>query len=76
MIIDHAGDKLNVKLIKQLYATLKGGTSDSRKTWFAVGGKETNSPEKVADDIGKLFEKRYCAVHHRRQHDDVLLRPS
>ncbi|WP_320128914.1 Fic family protein [uncultured Sphaerochaeta sp.] len=66
MIINHAGDKLNEKLIKQLHATLKGGTSDSRKNWFAVGeykhlpnevgGKETISPEKVADEIGKLLE--------------------
>lgn len=65
MVIDHAGDRLSEKLIKQLHATLKAGTSDSRKDWFAVGeykrlpnevgGRETTAPEDVADEIGKLL---------------------
>ena len=35
--IDNAKYKLTEKFIKQLHYTLKSGTSDSRKDWFAVG---------------------------------------
>ncbi len=54
------------KLIKQLHATLKSGTSDSRKDWFAVGeykqlpnevgGKETCAPEDVSNEMQALIE--------------------
>ena len=37
MVIDKATTPLSEKLIKQLHQTLKNGTSDSRKDWFAVG---------------------------------------
>ena len=37
MIIDHAKAALTEKFIKELHLTLKSGTSDSRKDWFAVG---------------------------------------
>ena len=37
MIIDHAKAALTEKFIKKLHLTLKSGTSDSRKEWFAVG---------------------------------------
>lgn len=37
MVIDNAGYVLSERFIKQLHAILKGGTSDSRKDWFAVG---------------------------------------
>ena len=36
-IIDHAKAALTEKLIKDLHLTLKSGTSDSRKDWFALG---------------------------------------
>lgn len=65
MIIDNAGRKLNEHFIKQLHLTLKSGTSDSRKDWFAVGdykklpnevgGRSTTAPEDVADEIKKLL---------------------
>ena len=65
MIIDHAGDKLSERFIKQLHATLKSGTSDSRKDWFAVGeykrlpnevvGRETTAPEDVTSEMAKLL---------------------
>lgn len=65
MIIDHATDKLSEKLIKQLHATLKSGTSGSRKDWFAVGeykrlpnevgGRATTAPEMVAEEMAKLL---------------------
>ena len=36
-IIDHAQDPLSEGIIKELHRILKTGTTDSTKTWFAVG---------------------------------------
>ncbi len=36
-IIDHATDKITESHLKQLHRILKANTSDSRKSWFAVG---------------------------------------
>lgn len=65
MIIDHANTTLTEKLIKELHLTLKTGTSDSRKEWFAVGaykklpnevgGMETSLPEEVVDKMKHLL---------------------
>lgn len=65
MIIDHANATLTEKLIKELHLTLKTGTSDSRKEWFAVGaykklpnevgGMETSLPEEVVDKMKHLL---------------------
>ncbi|MEG0091247.1 MAG: Fic family protein [Oscillospiraceae bacterium] len=67
LIIDHASDTLNETLIKLLHSTLKSGTSDSRKDWFAVGaykrlpnevgGKETTPPEEVSGKIQTLLKE-------------------
>ena len=56
---------LTEKLLKLLHLTLKNGTSDSRKDWFAVGdykkmpnevgGMETTLPEQVSGKIKKLL---------------------
>ncbi|MFR7985971.1 MAG: Fic family protein [Clostridia bacterium] len=64
-IIDHAKAALTEKLIKELHLTLKSGTSDSRKDWFAlgdykkmpneVGGMATVLPEEVADKMKALL---------------------
>jgi len=66
MIIDNATYKLTEKFIKELHLTLKTGTSDSRKDWFnvgdykklpnEVGGKETASPETVAQKVKDLLK--------------------
>lgn len=66
MIIESANLTLSENFIKKLHFMLKSGTSDSRNDWFAVGeykklpnevgGKETTSPEEVADSIRKLLE--------------------
>lgn len=66
MIIDQANYALSETFIKQLHLTLKSGTSDARKDWFAVGdykrlpnevgGRETTAPEEVADKIRKLLD--------------------
>lgn len=65
MIIDNAKAVLTEKFIKELHLTLKNGTSDSRKDWFAVGeykklpnevgGMDTALPEGVADKMKELL---------------------
>ncbi|MBO5293476.1 MAG: Fic family protein [Lachnospiraceae bacterium] len=49
MIIDHAKDVLSEKFIKELHLTLKNGTSDSRKEWFAVGDYK-----KLPNEVGSM----------------------
>ena len=61
LIIDHAEQPLTEDFIKLLHRTLKTGTSDSRKDWFAVGeykklpnevgGRSTTPPEQVAEKM-------------------------
>ena len=65
MVIESANKALNEGFIKQLHFTLKNGTSDSRKEWFAVGqykkipnevgGRETTAPEEVSNQIKLLL---------------------
>ena len=65
LIIEQAQRPLSESFIKQLHLTLKSGTSDSRKEWFAVGdykklpnevgGKNTAQPEEVAERMQKLL---------------------
>ena len=65
MVIEHANQPLSESFIKALHRTLKNGTSDSRKAWFAVGdykklpnevgGRETTSPEEVAAQMKTLL---------------------
>ena len=66
IVIDHANQPLSEAFIKRLHQTLKSGTSDSRKDWFAVGeykklpnevgGRETTSPELVEKQIRELLK--------------------
>ena len=80
MVIDHARAALTEKFIKELHLTLKSGTSDSRKDWFAVGdykklpnevgGRDTALPEEVA---GKM--KALLAAYHTKKEktlEDIL----
>ena len=65
-IIKNANKSVTEKMIKEIHYLLKNGTSDSRKSWFAVGdykrlpnevgGMETTDPKKVHDDIKKLLD--------------------
>lgn len=65
LIIENARGALSEGLIKELHRTLKNGTTDSRKPWFAVGdykklpnevgGKETTPPEDVAKEMKALL---------------------
>ncbi|MBQ6766166.1 MAG: Fic family protein [Paludibacteraceae bacterium] len=70
-IIDHAEQKLTENFIKQLHKLLKAGTSDSQKSWFAVGdykrlpnevgGIETCLPENVHQEMKSLI-KAYNSI--------------
>lgn len=76
LVIDAAKAPLTEKLIKELHATLKTSTSDSRQSWFAVGdykkvpnevgGMETALPEEVADKM------RILLVEHNNRQEKTL----
>lgn len=65
LVIDSAGQMLSEPFIKTLHRTLKNGTSDSRKNWFAVGdykkipnevgGQDTTAPEEVPTEMKQLL---------------------
>ncbi|MBQ9637353.1 MAG: Fic family protein [Prevotella sp.] len=65
-IIEHAEAPLTEDFLKHLHATLKAGTSDSRKDWFAVGdykrlpnevgGQETCAPKDVHRQMAALLK--------------------
>lgn len=64
-VIDNASLPLSECFICELHRTLKSGTSDSRKTWFAVGaykklpnevgGRDTAEPQEVARKMKALL---------------------
>lgn len=74
MVIDNAMQPLSEAFIKRLHFTLKNGTSDSRKDWFAVGeykrvpnevgGRDTATPEEVATKIGALLDTYNATKKH------------
>ena len=76
LIIDNAENTLSERFIKKLHRTLKSGTSDSRKDWFAVGdykrlpnevgGMETATPEEVANKMEQLLRS------YNRKHDKTI----
>ena len=80
MIIDNAKTALTEKFIKELHKTLKNGTSDSRKYWFAVGeykklpnevgGRHTALPEDVSGRIKKLLTD-YNSID-KKTFEDIL----
>ena len=65
LVINSAGQMLSEPFIKTLHRTLKSGTSDSRKDWFAVGdykkipnevgGRDTTAPEEVSTEMKQLL---------------------
>ena len=74
MLIDNAMYTLSETFIKRLHLTLKNGTSDSRKDWFAVGeykripnevgGRDTTAPEKVEAEISELLSTYNAIPNH------------
>ena len=79
-VIDRAGAKLTTSFIKGLHRTLKQGTSDADKSWFAVGdwkrlpnevgGRETCPPA----DVDARMHALVAAYEERTTHtlDDLL----
>lgn len=79
-IIDHAQDTLSEGMIKELHRTLKTGTTDSAKDWFAVGeykrlpnevgGRKTTLPENVGMEVSALLK----AYNTRSKHtmEDII----
>ncbi len=65
LVIENAAGVLSESFIKELHRVLKNGTSDSRKSWYAVGdykklpnevgGRETALPEEVAGQMRSLL---------------------
>ena len=65
LVIESAGAALTERYVKMLHAQLKGGTSDNRKEWFAVGdykridnvvgGMETCPAKDVHCEMAKLL---------------------
>ena len=80
LVIDNAEQPLTEDFIKLLHRTLKNGTSDSRKDWFAVGeykklpnevgGRSTTSPEQVAEKMRELL-KQYAQTDKKTLKDLV-----
>ncbi len=80
MIIDNGKSVLSEKFIKELHLTLKSGTSDSRKNWFAVGdykkqpnevgGMRTALPEEVSDKMKKLISD-YNSIKVKKLEDII-----
>lgn len=80
LIIDKADEPLSEELVKALHGILKSGTSDSRKSWFAVGdykrlpnevgGERTCEPERVRESLARQID----AYNAREQHTlhDIL----
>ena len=79
-VIDHATDKITEAHIKQLHLLLKANTSDSQKSWFAVGDykrlanavgeEETAQPKEVHRQM-KLLLAEYNAKKQIK-FDDLL----
>lgn len=77
-VIDNAEQPLTEDFIKLLHRTLKTGTSDSRKDWFAVGeykklpnevgGRSTTPPEQVAEKMRELL-KQYAQTDKKTLKD-------
>ena len=79
-VIDHATERISESHIKQLHSILKANTSDSNKSWFAVGdykhlpkevgGEETSKPKEVHSHMKNLIDK-YNAIKTVK-FDDIL----
>lgn len=80
LIIDNATGTLTENFIKELHRILKNGTSDSRKSWFAVGeykklpnevgGRETTLPEDVAREMKALLA--FYNTTKEKSFEDIL----
>lgn len=70
-MLEHAGEPLSEKMIKEFHRLLKRNTSDERKSWFRigeykarpnrVGDRHTTEPDRVAEAMERLL-----AAYNRR----------
>ena len=80
LIIENAKKPISETFIKELHRTLKGGTTDARQDWFAVGDYKklpntvgdmyTAQPEEVADKMKALLYEYYAKKE--KEFDDLL----
>ena len=78
LVIENATNLISESFIKELHRILKSGTSDARKSWFAVGdykrlpnevgGIETTLPEDVSREMKQLLAD-YNAKAEKRLED-------
>lgn len=72
-MIESANYPLNESFFKQLHALLKSGTSDSRKTWFAVGDYKRfenevgGMPTTIPADVSKEMKRLLKAYNQRKE---------
>lgn len=72
-MIESANYPLNESFVKQLHALLKSGTSDSRKTWFAVGdykhfeNEVGGMPTTIPADVSKEMKCLLKAYNQRKE---------
>lgn len=72
-MIESANNPLNESFFKQLHALLKSGTSDSRKTWFAVGDYKRfenevgGMPTTIPADVSKEMKRLLKAYNQRKE---------
>lgn len=59
-VIDHATDKITEAHIKQLHLLLKANTSDSQKSWFAVGDYK-----RLANAVGEEETAQPKEIHRQ-----------
>lgn len=69
-IIDHATERITESHVKQLHLILKSNTTDSRRSWFAVGdykrlanevgGEDTVDPKDVHQHMKSLIANYYA----------------
>lgn len=79
-VVDHASERITEAHVKHLHLILKTNTSDSRKSWFAVGdykrfpnevgGEETAQPDNVHEQM-KLLISEFDAIQ-KVELDDIL----
>lgn len=53
LVIDNAKKAITEKFVKELHRTLKSGTTDARKDWFAVGDYK-----RLPNTVGDMFTAR------------------
>lgn len=80
IVIERARSTLSERFIKEIHTALKNGTSDARKSWFAVGeykklpneagGVETALPEEVSEKMKSLLE--VYNLKNKITFDDIL----